>query len=612
MPKQNDLLSLSQEALNILVDPVCVLDAACNFVLFNEAYTTFFKELYGYFPVIGSKRLTDTDTLFSSVAPTNIRRGLSGERFKTTHEAKGKYYEFYINPVFNTEQDVTHLIIYSKDVTEKQALIRKVFEQEEKYKYVVENVHEVLFQTNSMGNWVFLNKAWTDIFDYSVEESIGKPFYTFLHPDDTKKNKLLFEPLINQQKTSCSHIIRCINKAGKIIWVKVFATLLTNEKNEILGTTGTLRDITNEKANTHFSELLSSNVRDLICINNLQGNYLYVSPSSKEVLGYEPEELIGKNVYDFFYPEDIAGVQQKHEHLLLEDKTASLIEYRFRKKNGEYIWMQTSYKMFFDEYDIEDRIISSSREITLKKRAEESMMNALQKEKELNQLKTRFVAMTTHEFKTPLSAISSSAEIIEMFIEHQKDDIVKQKISKQLSTIHNEIVRITNLMNETLFLGKIEDENCVVIKVEVDLVALVNFVTERQNRHQKDGRQLIVEQIGEARKVFADPQHLEHIIDNLVSNAFKYSPKSDSPKFTLYFNESDYVIEVKDYGIGIPREQYKKVYSSFFRGENVGGIKGTGLGLLIVHNLVKMNGGDISFESEENVGTTFRITFSYS
>eukprot|EP00744_Colponema_vietnamica_P029890 GILI01046257.1.p1 GENE.GILI01046257.1~~GILI01046257.1.p1 ORF type:complete len:137 (-),score=1.86 GILI01046257.1:317-727(-) len=135
---------------------------------------------------------------------------------------------------------------------------------------------------------------------------------------------------------------------------------------------------------------------------------------------------------------------------------------------------------------------------------------------------------------------------------------------------------------------------------------------ERQNRHQKDGRKLVVEQIGEARKALADPQHLEHIIDNLVSNAFKYSPKRDSPKLILYFNENDYVIEVKDFGIGIPRNQHKKVYSSFFRGENVGGIKGTGLGLLIVHNLVKMNGGNITFESEENVGTTFKLTFSYS
>ncbi|MDR6562145.1 MULTISPECIES: PAS domain S-box protein [unclassified Arcicella] len=612
MTTQDNLLLLSQEALDILIDPVCILDSECTFVFFNKAYTVFFKELYGYFPEIGSKRLTDTDTLFSSVAPTNVSRGLSGERFKTTHEAKGKYYEFYINPVFNSNQIVTHLIIYSKDVTEKEQLIRKVYEQEEKYQYVIENVHEVLFQTDIVGNLTFLNKAWVDILGYNIEESSSKPFYAFLHPDDIKKNILLFRSLVNQQKTSCSHIVRFISKTNEIIWIKVFISLLMNEKKEAIGTTGTLRDITNEKSNAHFSELLSSNVRDLICICNLQGQYLYVSPSCKEVLGYEPKELIGKNVYDYFYPEDIEGVQKKHERYLLEGNMESLIEYRFLKKTGEYVWMQTSYKMFFDEYNLEDRIVSSSREITLKKKAEESMMNALKKEKELNQLKTRFVAMTTHQFKTPLSTISSSAEIIEMFLEEQKDNPIKEKIKKQLNTIHTEIISITNLMNETLFLGKIEDENRDVQKMEIDLVSLIYYGIERQNRHQKDGRKLVFEQIGKQRKVLADPQHLEHIIDNLLSNAFKYSPKCESPIITLCFKENEYVIEVKDYGIGIPINQHKKVYTSFFRGANVGGIKGTGLGLLIVHNLVKMNGGEITFESEENVGTTFRITFPYS
>lgn len=608
---QNNLLLLNQEALDILVDPVCVLDSACNFIIFNKAYSNFFHELYGFYPVLGSKRLIETDSIFSAVAPNNIKRGLSGERFKTTHEAKGKYYEFYINPVFDTLQSVTHLIIYSRDVTENQNLIQKVTEQEKKYQYVVENVHEVLFQTDLTGNWTFLNKAWTDIFGYTVEESIGKPFYSFLHPDDIKKNELLFEPLINKQKTYCRHAIRYINIFGKVIWIKVFATLLLNKKNEVIGTTGSLRDITDEKANTHFSELLSQNVRDLVCIYNLQGDYLYVSPSCKDILGYEPSELIGKNVTHYFYQEDFEKLRVNHRQLMLEPSGESSIEYRFLKKNGEYVWMQSSYKMFFDEYDIENRFISSSREITDKKIAEESMLNALRKEKELNQLKSRFVAMTAHEFKTPLSTISSAAEIIEMFLDRQGDCSGKEKITKQLENIHLEISRITNLMNETLLLSKIEDEKDEIKKTTVDLVSLIHYITERQNRQQKNERKIEVTQIGKSREIYTDAIHLEHIIDNLVSNAFKYSQNCPNPKLTLNFRENDFEVEVRDFGIGIPVSQHKKVYSSFFRGDNVGGIKGTGLGLLIVYNLVKMNNGNINFESVENTGTTFKVNFPY-
>ncbi len=608
---QNNLLLLNQEALDILVDPVCVLDSACNFIIFNKAYSNFFYELYGFYPLLGSKRLIETDSIFSAVAPNNIKRGLSGERFKTTHEAKGKHYEFYINPVFDTLQNVTHLIIYSRDITENQQLIQKVTEQEKKYRYVVENVHEVLFQTDITGNWTFLNKAWTDIFGYTVEESIGKPFYSFLHPDDIKKNELLFEPLINKQKTYCRHAIRYINIFGKVIWIKVFATLLLNKKNEVIGTTGSLRDITDEKANTNFSELLSQNVRDLVCIYNLQGDYLYVSPSCKDILGYEPSELIGKNVTQYFYQEDFENLRVNHRQLMLEPSGESSIEYRFLKKNGEYVWMQSSYKMFFDEYDIENRFISSSREITDKKKAEESMLNALRKEKELNQLKSRFVAMTAHEFKTPLSTISSAAEIIEMFLDRQGDCSSKEKIIKQLGNIHFEIGRITNLMNETLLLGKIEDEKGEIKKTTVDLVSLIHYITERQNRQQKNERKIEVTQIGKSREIYTDAIHLEHIIDNLVSNAFKYSQNCPNPKLTLNFRENDFEVEVRDFGIGIPVSQHKKVYSSFFRGDNVGGIKGTGLGLLIVYNLVKMNNGNINFESKENTGTTFKVNFPY-
>ncbi|MFN3487925.1 MAG: sensor histidine kinase, partial [Emticicia sp.] len=148
-------------------------------------------------------------------------------------------------------------------------------------------------------------------------------------------------------------------------------------------------------------------------------------------------------------------------------------------------------------------------------------------------------------------------------------------------------------------------------KDEVNLIDLINYMKERQNKHQKDGRKLNFKVFGDKRNVFVDIQHLEHIIDNLVSNAFKYSSEKQSPNLYLYFNEDHFQINITDFGIGIPQSQQKKVYSSFFRGDNVGGIKGTGLGLLIVHNLVKINGGEISFESTENQGTTFTIKFPY-
>lgn len=596
--------------LDAIEDCVCVINKEHLYVTFNIAYRNFFYSIYGYYPVLGEVRPVNSENDFNKFVKSCVGRVFKGETFSETKQVKDIYWEFSFTPVFGASNEVEFLMLIIKETTQTNELIKAVTAQEEKYQYVVENMRDVLFQTDTQGNWTFLNKAWTEIFQFSVEESIGTPFFGYLHPDDVEKNQILFEPLINRQKTYCRHAIRYIDKAGKIKWIKVFATLLLNDNDEIIGTTGTLRDITSEKMNTHFSDLLSSNIKDLVCIYDLQANFLYVSPSCKEMLGYEQEEMIGRSAYEFFHPNDIEFIQGRHKMILENELLDSMIDYRLLKKNGEYLWVETSYKVFFDDYDVEDRVISLSRDITEKKLAEEAMLKAFQKEKELNELKTRFVAMTAHEFKTPLSTISSSAEIIEMYVE-QIEDNRNEKIVKQLNNIHSEIIRITNLMNETLFLGKIEAENTEVQKVEIDLVSLARYVMDRQNRHQKDGRKLEFEIVGKERKIFADAQHLEHIIDNLVSNAFKYSAKRDNPKLTLFFNEDNYQIYVTDYGIGIPQAQQKKVYTSFFRGNNVGGIKGTGLGLLIVHNLVEINGGEITFESTENIGTTFKLKFPY-
>lgn len=601
---------LTNQFLDALDQFVFIVDAEYKIRAFNKSFASLYFSHFDVYPEIGQEGLMNYSPNLGELVRSSFKRGFSGERFKINNQVNGVYLEFTVSPIFDENQKVDSLVVSAHETTQTNNLIKKVSAQEEKYQYVVENIHDVIFQTDAVGNWTFLNKAWTDIFQYTVDESLNTPFYSYLHPDDVRKNELLFEPLINRKKKFCRHVIRYITKAGKVRWIKVFATLLINEDGEIIGTTGTLRDITDEKVNAHFNELLLNNVRDLICIHNQDGTYLFVSPSIEDLTGFKPYELIGKNPYDFFHPDDLELVKNRHQEILSTQDDCTYISYRFLKKNGDYVWVESNSKIFFDEYEIENRIITSTHEIQERKLAEESMMKALQKEKELNELKSRFVAMTTHEFKTPLSTISSSADIIEMYAERSLNADT-ENIIKQVKNINVEVLRMTNMMDASLFLGKIEANKTEVNKEEIDLVSLVQYIIDRQVRHQKDKRKLYFELRGTVKKVFADAQHLEHILDNLISNAFKYSPNKPSPALILTFNENNFTIDIIDYGLGIPQNQHKKVYSSFFRGDNVRNIKGTGLGLLIVHNLVKMNGGKITLESEENQGTTFTLEFPY-
>ncbi|MEA5259133.1 PAS domain-containing sensor histidine kinase [Arcicella aquatica] len=603
------LLNLDYSILEFLDDSVFAMNANYEFLAFNQTFSEQYKLFFGEYPKLNERGLGVNHIIFGKIIQNTYERAFQGEHLEITEFVYNQYLTFKIQPVFEANK-VKYIIVLIKEFTETVKLEEMVSQYQSKYQYLIDNINDVIFQTDSVGNWIFLNKSWTNIFQYTIEESINKPFYQFLHPEDVEKNELLFEPLINRQKSYCKHIIRYLTKAGSVRWMEVFATLIINEQDQILGTSGTLKDITNEKSNAHIYELLSNNIKDLVCIHSLDGTYLYVSPSIKELAGYEPTELIGRSPYDFFHPDDLNIIQRNH-HKTLNDNTNDLYAtYRFLKKNGEYIWLETNTRAFFDEYDIANRMITSSREIQERKRVEEGMVKALQKEKELNEIKTRFLAMASHEFKTPLSTIRSSTDIIEAYTLQINDERIRL-ISNHLAAIQSEVTRLTDLINETLILSKFETERLTVQKEDVDLVKLVKFVADRQNQQQRDGRTVELTIYGKPRTIKLDAQHFVHIIDNLISNAFKYSLERPNPKVSLIFDDETYKITVQDFGIGIPKIEQKKVFSSFFRANNTQDIVGTGLGLSIVQNMVKLSLGTISFESTENYGTVFDISFPY-
>ena len=323
---------LNNQFLDALDQFVFIVDAEYKIRAFNKSFASLYFSHFDVYPEIGQEGLMNYSPNLGELVRSSFKRGFSGERFKINNQVNGVYLEFTVSPIFDENQKVDSLVVSAHETTQTNNLIKKVSAQEEKYQYVVENIHDVIFQTDVVGNWTFLNKAWTDIFQYTVDESLNTPFYSYLHPDDVRKNELLFEPLINRKKKFCRHVIRYITKAGKVRWIKVFATLLINEDGEIIGTTGTLRDITDEKVNAHFNELLLNNVRDLICIHNQDGTYLFVSPSIEDLTGFKPHELIGKSPYDFFHPDDLKLVKERHQEVLRTKGDSTYTSCRFLRK----------------------------------------------------------------------------------------------------------------------------------------------------------------------------------------------------------------------------------------------------------------------------------------
>lgn len=236
---------------------------------------------------------------------------------------------------------------------------------------------------------------------------------------------------------------------------------------------------------------------------------------------------------------------------------------------------------------------------------------SLTKETEINRMKSRFISMTSHEFRTPLTTIQANAELLDIFLEGQP--VTNKKLSeKYLNRITTEVIRLTNLMNDILLMGRIESGKIPYKPVETDIVAAVNELTETQRFEDVTGRKLQLKVLGEPRNAVVDPFLVNHILVNIVSNAFKYSKGKQAPELHINFREDRFDISVIDYGIGIPVADQSRIFDSFFRSSNVENIQGTGMGLAIVKQFLDLHQADIQIESREHEGTTIIMTFKYS
>lgn len=232
--------------------------------------------------------------------------------------------------------------------------------------------------------------------------------------------------------------------------------------------------------------------------------------------------------------------------------------------------------------------------------------DSLAKERELGELKSRFVSTASHQFRTPLTVIQSSVGLLEMQLSEMPEK-TKSLVVKTSKRVNNQIDRMTSLMNDILILGKIEAGSVQPTFEEVGIVELFNGICQEFNSIQEDQREIKLEVTGEISNICTDSVLLEHIVMNLISNAFKYSKGAESPKFRLNFEATQICVEVADKGIGIDSKELRGIFEPFFRGRNAVGIAGTGLGTAIIKEYSQLLGGTISVTSEINKGSLFTL-----
>ncbi|MGJ1192818.1 PAS domain-containing sensor histidine kinase [Sphingobacterium siyangense] len=387
-----------------------------------------------------------------------------------------------------------------------------------------------------------------------------------------------------------------------------------------------------------LSAIIDHAIDGIITIDN-RGNVESINPAALELFGYQAEEVIGHNI-SMLMPEPDRGNHDGYLHNYQTTGHKKIIgigrEVMGLKKNGETfpfrlavseVWLKDKNIFTGFIHDLsrekaaEDMLKQHSAELEHKvsertrdlislvselEKAKAEVSKSLEKEIELNQLKSRFVSMASHEFRTPLSSVQLSASLIEKYSERPDD---KANIIKHTNKIKSAVQLLTSILNDFLSLEKLEAGIVVMNKQYINLVELAEEITEEMQLICKKNQHIVYQHTGEIGHFTLDPNLLKNALVNLISNAIKYSGEDTLIEFTTCIDDEGCLISVKDNGIGIPEEDQVHLFEPFFRAHNTGNIPGTGLGLNIVKRYIELMAGQMEFESEVHKGTSFRVSF---
>ncbi|WP_170069462.1 PAS domain S-box protein [Spirosoma pollinicola] len=519
--------------------------------------------------------------------------------------------------LLKNENGINHRLIgVVRDRTKKKQANFALKESEHRYRSLVDHLNDVVFHVDLAGSWTYLNPVWQEITGFTVEESLGKPFLDSVFPEDRERNQYLCELLMSRQKSVCTHIIRYKHKEGGYRWIDVFAQVILNEFNEITGITGTLTDITERKkaeesvleSEQRFRDI-AENVDEIFWIRDLnQPKFIYMNSAYEKFTGQVADDLYKNPLLflNFILEEDRGKVMDFFMH----NGNNTNFDFRAWHQDGTLRYMSVRVFTVQNEEGLITRRIGVATDVTMAIEKELILEESLQKERTLNVLKSQFISTASHEFRTPLAAINSSVELVKYYVNENKTGTAIQLINQHIDKITNKIFTLNDLISDTLTISKI-DEGKVDVNLElIDLIALSESTIKFYFSDRSDKRFVEFNVFGNAEPVTLDKKLTEHVLTNLLSNAFKFSTKN--PLLKLNFRPEDVLITVSDEGIGIPEKDIPNLFGKFFRAGNVTSFQGTGLGLAICQEYVTLQQGQIEVDSIEGVGTTFRIILPFS
>lgn len=539
------------------------------------------------------------------------------------------------------------LVLNSRDVSERRNVEEALRQSEQQYRSLVDNLAEGIVITDANDKVIVANPAAEKAFGVETGQLTGRFVQEFLSAES--QQIVLLQNEARRAGQIGRYEIELIRPNGTKRWQAINSSPRYDEHGNFSGSFVIFNDVTerknNDEANVLFSQFLErriderteqikranaelkheiqerkrmeemllqsgerlnsllKNASDVITIVDAEGRISYESPACEKVFGFDPFERIGKNFVENVYFEAVRTVREFLAAVVAHPDVPQTVEFKYLR--GEiYVWIETTASNQLENPAV-GGIVLNSREVSMRKEAEQELKRALQQEKELNDLKSRFISMVSHEFRTPLTVMNSSAEILRAGIGRTSEEKQILHIERVLAAGQ----RIEQMLNDVLLLARGEAGKTRAVFAPLHLN---EFCAEIANEleHNAETKRIHYTFHGKSEPLPAlDEKLMRSIVTNLLSNALKYS--DDEVEFDVECTEDYIVITISDTGIGIPHNDQKHLFEAFHRAPNAIHIKGTGLGMSIVKYAVDAHDGTIEFSSAEDQGTTFEVILPF-
>lgn len=518
---------------------------------------------------------------------------------------------FSAAPLRDSQQTIQGMVVVVADITEQ----KRQAEQVRLLQSVVLNSHDAVVITEAEPldepgpKILYVNEAFTRATGYSLEEVFGKTPRLLQGPKTDRSVLDQVRVALSQWQPITAEVIN-YRKDGSEFWVEFSVVPVANQTGHYTHWIAVQRDVTERKqieqalrwSEERYRSLIE-NALDIITILEADGRIYYISPSVQKVLGYSSGDLTNQNFFDLIHPENFPEISSILNNSKTHPEIALTVEFKCRHQDGFWLTLEAVIQKSVNGSE-SSQIIVTSRDITERKRVAE-LHSALEKEKEMNSLKTRFFSMASHEFRTPISTALAAAQILENTPQAWENP---EKRSRNLQRIKSSLKNMVNLLDDILTInraetGKLEfnpkwlDLQCLFLQI-IDEICLSD-----------DGQHTVTFYCeGVWHKIYFDEKLMRSILGNILSNALKYSPNNSQITCRLEFQPNQTLINICDQGIGIPEEDKKDLFEPFCRGKNVRKLSGTGLGLVVVKKCVDLHQGNLLISSQVNQGTTVTIT----